>query len=178
MNRSDTSRMGRSRRLGAIGLLVCSGALGIASSVAHGSAVGGPRARAATIETVNSNLSMNVSKIEGNTIIAQGQAVSGLSGQIDGVASMYTTLLNGARSRSSFTIVNNPRNGDGIGSLRGTGSGNYHVSGATSYFNGSVTNLSGTGTFAHVKNLGLHLVGTLNRRTYKFSASIKGKFSK
>ncbi len=177
MNRSDISRMGRARRLGAIGLLVCGGALGVASSLAHGSTVGGPNARVADIETVNSTLTMNVSKIEGNTISAQGQAVSGLGGKIQGIASIYTTLLNGARARTNFTIVNNPRKDhSGPGLLRGVTSGNYHVSGASSYFTGAVTSLSGTGAFAHVKNLDLHLVGTLNRRTYKFSATIKGKF--
>lgn len=178
MNRSAMSRMGRPRRLGAIGLLAFSGVLGIAASVAHGSAVDAPKARAATLETVNSTLSMNVSKIVGNTISAQGQTVSGLSGTVDGVASMYVVLLNGAKAKSSFTIVNGPHTGDGAGSLRGTGIGNYHVSGALSYFTGGIGTLSGTGTFAHVKNLGLHIVGTLNRRTYKFSATIKGKFSK
>ncbi len=178
MNRSAMSRMGHPRRLGAIGLLACSGVLGIVVSVAHGSAASAPKARAATVDTVNSTLSMNVSKIQGNTISAQGQTVSGLSGTVDGVASMYVILLNGAKAKSSFTIVNNPHAGDGVGSLKGSGTGNYHVSGAISYFTGGIGTLSGTGTFAHVKNLGLHLVGTLNRRTYKFTATIKGKFIK
>lgn len=177
MNRRKIYRVGW-RPLGAIGLLVCSGALGAASSVAHGSAVASPKARAATIETVNSTLTMSVTKIKGNTVISQGQDVSGFSGQIDGVASLYLTLENGAMARSTFTIVNNPKNGDGNGSLRGGTSGNYHVSGATSYFTGNITSLSGTGTFARAKNLGLHITGTLNRRTYKISATLKGKFSK
>jgi hypothetical protein len=176
VNRSDISRMGRSRRLAAIGLLVCGGALGIASSVAHGSAAGRPQARAATIESLNSTLSMAVSKIEGNTIIAQGQAIRSLSGQIDGVASLYMTLLNGARAKVAVTIVNAVKGSRGT--LRGAGSGNYHVSGAVSYFTGGVTSLSGTETFAHVKNLGIHVVGTLNRRTYRFSGTIKGKLSR
>ncbi len=178
MNHSYISRIGRSRLRGAIGLLVCSGALGVASSVAHGSVLGGaPKARAATVETVNTTMSMDVSKITANTISAEGQALSTKSGGIDGTVSMSTTLLNGAKSRSTFTVVNNPRSG-GAGTLRGTGTGNYHVSGATSYFTGGITSLSGTGTFAHVKDLGISLVGVLNRRTYRFTSTIKGKFIK
>ncbi len=174
MNRRKTSRIGRAR-LGAIGLLACGGALGAASSVAHGSAVGAPKAKAAKTEAVNQTMSTSVSKIEGNTVIAKGQAVKG---QIDGVVSFRLTLQNGARATSTFSIVDNGSEGGGSGSVQGVTSGHYHVSGALSYFTGGITSMHGTGKYAHAKNLGLHLTGTLNRRTFKLSARLKGELSR
>ncbi len=181
MAHKGTSHRG-ARRLctGSIGLLACSGALaaalvGVSSApaegAAHRSAIGPASTSAAKVENVNEVLSLRVTKIEGDRIFSQGQP---LHGQIKGVASFAITLENGAKARAVFTIVDNDDGGDG--SVHGVGIGKYYASGTTTYFSGSKLTINGTGKFAHAKLLVASIVGTLNRRTYRISATLKGKF--
>lgn len=162
----------------AVGVLVCGGAVAAASIGLAGSTAAArgslSTARVAKVKNVNQTMTMNVANIQGNTISAHGQSVSG---QINGVISFNLTLQNGSRAVMNFSISNNGHIGNDHrkGTVQGTGSGSYHVSGALSYFTGRVLGIRGTEDFNHAKNLGVSVTGTLNRRTYKLTATLKGK---
>lgn len=181
MNFREISSASSVRRL-AVGVLACGGALGVASidltTSPAASGASPPRARAAAsqVEEVNQTIVMSVASIQGNTITARGQEVTG---QINGVVSFVLTLRNGSRVTSDFTIYNNGHVGNQHhhkGAVQGTTDGNYHVSGAVSSFTGRILSIRGTEDFAHAKNLGVNMSGTLNRRTYKVIVTMKGKF--
>jgi hypothetical protein len=118
---------------------------------------------------------MNIASIQGNTIIADGQEVTG---QINGVVSFKLTLLNGSRVTGNFTISNNGHIGrrHRKGTMLGSSDGNFHVSGALSSFSGRITSMRGTEEFAHAKSLGISASGSFNRRTYKMTVTLKGRF--
>ena len=169
------------RRLAA-GVLVCGCAVGVASidlatsPAASGTAL--PVARAATsqVEQVNQKVLMSVASIQGNTITAHGQEVTG---QLNGVVSFVLKLLNGSRVSTSFTVYNNGHMGNQHhhkGTVQGATNGHYNVSGAVSSFSGQIVGMRGTEDFAHAKALGISLSGTLNRRTYQVTLIMKGKF--
>ncbi len=162
----------------AVGVLVCGGAVGAASIDLAGSTAAARGslsvARAAEVKNVNQTMTMDVASIKGNTISAHGQAVSG---QINGIVSFNLTLQNGARAVMNFSIYNNGHIGKEHrkGTVQGNGDGNYHASGALSYFTGRILGIHGSEDFNHAKNLGVTVTGTLNRRTYKLTATLKGK---
>ncbi len=179
MSRREIASTTRLRRL-AIGALVCGGAASTAlvtfpSAGAAGRAPSPARAAAATkVKQLNQTMAMDVSNIQGNTISAHGQVVSG---QINGVVSFHLTLRNGSRAIASFSIFNNGHIGNEHrkGTVLGGGGGSYHVSGAQSYFTGQISNIHGTEEFGQARNLGVTVAGVLNRRTYKLTATLKGK---
>lgn len=176
MSRREVSSIGWMRCLCAAGLLVCGTAMGAvlfgvdgsrADSVAHRPARRAPIAAAAKIETANQTLVLRITKIANTTINAEGwSSKEPLIGNIG----FYMTLINASRAKVNFT------GGSRKGSIRGVGVANYHVSGATSYFKGGVTTLAGTGKFTHYKSLGMTFSGTLNRRTFKVSVTVLGKW--
>ncbi len=184
MSLEKMSSAARVRRL-MVGVLACGGVAGAATPIALASAsavgaAGGrpPTARAAggsAVKSVHQTMVMSVSSITGNTIKANGQEVSG---QINGSVSFDLTLKNGSLALASFTIYNNGHMGDEHrkGTVRGAGTGHYHVSGAQSGFSGQILSVSGTEEFTHAKNLGIKLAGTLNRRTYKLTVTLTGKY--
>ncbi len=175
------SSAARARRL-VVGMLVCGGAVGAASiDLANSPTAGAARdsvpvaVAASEVKQLNQTTVMSVASIQGNTIIAHGQEVTG---QINGVVSFKLTLLNGSRMSSVFTISNNGHIGrqHRKGTVQGTSNGNYHVSGSTSSFTGQIVSIRGTEEFAHAKNLGVSASGTFNRRTFKMIVTLKGKF--
>jgi hypothetical protein len=175
------SSAARARRL-AVGVLMCGGAIGAASiDLATSPAAGEtrdtvPAAAAGTeVKQLNQTMVMNIASIQGNTITANGQEVTG---QLNGVVSFKLTLLNGSRLTSNFTISNNGHIGHQHrkGSVQGNSQGSYHVSGAVSSFKGQISSIRGTEEFTHAKSLGVSASGTLNRRTYKLTVTMKGKY--
>jgi hypothetical protein len=181
VNTRKMSSAARVRRL-AVGMLVCGGAVGAASvdlATSPASGAAGDSIPAATAglkaKQLNQTMVLNIASIQGNTIIADGQEVTG---QINGVVSFKMTLLNGSRVTSSFTISNNGHIGHQHrkGTVQGESAGNYHVSGSVSSFTGRITSMRGTEEFGQAKNLGISASGTLNRRTYKMDVTLKGKF--
>jgi hypothetical protein len=181
MSPRKMSSAARARRL-TVGMLICGGAIGAASidlvaSPAAGEARGSIPATAAASEVkqLNQTMVMNIASIQGNTVTATGQEVTG---QLNGVVSFRLTLLNGSRLTSNFTISNNGHIGHlhRKGAVQGNSDGNYHVSGAVSSFTGRVLSIRGTEDFTHAKNLGVIASGTLNRRTYKLIVTLKGKY--
>jgi hypothetical protein len=175
------SSAARARRL-AVGMLMCGGAVGAASidlatSPAAGAARNSIPAAAAALgaKQLNQTMVMNIASIQGNTITANGQEVTG---QLNGVVSFKLTLLNGSRVTSNFTISNNGHVGHQHrkGTVRGNSDGSYHVSGAISSFSGRILSIQGTEEFTHAKSLGVTASGTLDRRTFKMIVTLKGKY--
>jgi hypothetical protein len=175
------SSAARARRL-VVGMVMCGGAVGAASiALANSPAAGAARdlnptaAAASDVKQLNQTMVMDIASIQGNTITAHGQEVTG---QINGVVSFKLTLLNGSRLTSSFTISNNGHIGrqHRKGVVQGNSNGSYHVSGSVSSFGGRILSIRGTEEFTHAKNLGISASGTLNRRTFKMIVTLKGKF--
>jgi hypothetical protein len=177
----NMSSAARGRRL-ALGAVACAGAvgaasIGVAASPARAAHDRQPAAAAAAPkpEQLNQTMVLNVSNIQGNTITANGQEVTG---QISGVMSFSLTLRNGSQALSHFSIYNNGHMGKGHrkGTVQGNSTGNYHVSGAQSYFTGRILSVRGTEELAGARNFGITVSGTLNRRTYKLTVNLKGKY--
>ncbi len=169
--------LGHRPALSTVGLLVC-GALagvlfcGVGRSHATGVAELAHRmtsAQAAKIESVNETVSMRVTKIQNTTINAEGRSSTGL---IVGSLNFDLTLLNASHGKANFVAASSS------GTVRGVGLSNYHASGATAYFKGTITSLVGTGKYAHFKDLGMSYSGTLNRRLYRVSVTLVGRVSR
>jgi hypothetical protein len=181
VNCRQISSAGGVRRWAA-GVLACGCAVGVASidlatsSTASGTALPVARAASPQVQEVNQTVLMSVASIQGNTIIAHGQEVTG---QLNGVVSFVLKLLNGSHVSTSFTVYNNGHIGNQHhhkGTVEGTTDGHYHVSGAVSSFSGQIVSMRGTEDFAHAKQLGIQLSGSLNRRTYQVTLIMKGKY--
>jgi hypothetical protein len=125
-----------------------------------------PSARGARVEDINETLSLNISSIKGNTIYAHGRS----SGTIAGSGSFNLTLLNASRATAAFSGANSH------GGVAGTGTGHYRVSGALSYFTGSVSSLRGSGGYSGAKPLAISVSGTVNRQTYTVTIAMHGKW--
>jgi hypothetical protein len=126
----------------------------------------GPSARAARIETINETLSLKISSIKGNTIYGHGSS----KGAIAGTGSFNLTLQNASRATATFSGASSR------GGFAGSGTGNYRVSGALSYFTGSVNSLRGNGGYAGAKTLGISVSGTVNRQTFTMTITLHGKW--
>ena len=49
-----------------------------------------------------------------------------------------------------------------------------HVVGATGYFEGGITIIGGSGSYAHTSGTGLEFKGTLNRQSFRMTAELHG----
>jgi hypothetical protein len=173
MSPEKTSRVSRMRSLCAVGLLACTVAsFGVDRSRAE-SAVqpvfGVTRAHAARVESVDQTLALRVTKIQNTTIEAEGRSSNE---PIIGTLKFDLTLVNASRGKANFVA------GNSGGTIRGVGVSNYHASGSLAYFKGSITSLSGTGKYAHYRSLGFSFSGTLNRRVFRVSVTLVGKWSR
>lgn len=125
-----------------------------------------PPARGARVESINETLSLDISSIKGNTIYGHGRT----SGAIAGSGSFDLTLQNASRATASFSGANSR------GGVAGSGTGHYRVSGALSYFTGSVSSLRGSGGYSGAKSLGISVSGTINRQTFTMTVTMHGKW--
>jgi hypothetical protein len=163
------------RALLACGTLLGALALGTPPLVAPSRASGasratlplhGPPARGARVETLNLTLSLKISAIKGNTIYAHGRS----TGTLVGSGSFNLTLLNASRATATFS------GSSSHGGIAGSGVGHYRVSGALSYFTGSVTSLRGSGGYSGAKSLGISVHGTVNRQAFTVTIKIHGEW--
>jgi hypothetical protein len=129
---------------------------------------GGAGARIADVEAVKLKLSLEITSIKGNIIFAQGR-VSGP--KFNGSAYLHLNLINASRAQASFNAYNSH------GSLSGTGSAPYRVSGTVSYFTGGNPSIRGTGKYAKTKSLGMKMSGSMNRRTLQIAVNLQGRIS-
>lgn len=158
-------------RTSRIGVLVCSAILFAAvfnTDVSHAGGTGGVTAHAAKAEALNQTLYFKVTKIRGSTIEAEGHSNKE---PVSGNIGFRLTLLNASRARADFSGTN------GGGSMRGVANVSYHVSGVMSYFSGAVASFSGTRKYAHAKTLGVSFQGTLNRKTFALTITLRGRWS-
>jgi hypothetical protein len=126
-----------------------------------------PRAKASIVETVNEQLTFEITQIKGNVIYATGQSL----GKFTGTAYLHMRLLNASKAIADI-YGNNSR-----GTIQGSGAAGYHASGAISYFTGGNPTLHGTGKYSALKSLGMSMTGTMNRRTLKISFDLRGKWN-
>jgi hypothetical protein len=123
-------------------------------------------AKAAKTETLNESFHLHLTKVKGDKIEAQGKG----TGTITGNVTFNLTLVTASRATAEFGGTNSS------GTMSGSGTGNYHVAGAISYFTGNVTSVHGKGRYSGVANLGIKLSGSVNRKTYEMSMTMQGKW--
>ncbi len=121
---------------------------------------------ASTVRSLDETMHLRIEKVKGKRLTAGGRTV----GTVAGRGSFTIILSNGSHAVATF----HGRNAHG--SISGTAVANYRVAGAISYYSGRVTSLHGTGKYAHVASLGIGLSGTVNRRTYKVTMHLRGKW--
>lgn len=122
--------------------------------------------QASSVHSLNERMSLKITSIKGNTIYARGP----VSGSIPGNGSFNLTLKNASRASSVFS------GGNSHGGVAGTGNGRYRVSGAVSYFSGSVNSFRGSGRYAHARSLGVSVSGTVNRQTFIVTMTLHGRW--
>lgn len=160
---------GKCTALLSAGLVISAALLAGTSATASGIPSVGvhvPTARMAKVEPLNETLSLNITKIKGNTIYASGHS----TGTVSGTGVFYLTLVNASHAKAEMNGSNSK------GSVHCAGAANYRVSGAVSYFSGTVTSFSGSHGYAHARNLGITFTGSLNRTTYEASVKLHGKW--
>ena len=138
--------------------------------------VGGSRGATATVEptwagtagveTINELMRMRITSVKGKKVSARGSS----SGTINGSVSFYLILSSASRASAEFFGSNSN------GTVSGKGTASYRVAGSISYFNGTVTSVSGSRRYRHSYSLGIEFSGTVNRRTYEVTMRLRGKW--
>lgn len=152
-------------RLLACGMLLAGTATGLGAmgvALAHGA----PSARTAGAESLNESTYLNLTKVSGNKIAGRGRAV----GTIVGTGAANMTLVSGTKAVGEFT------GGNSHGSVSGKFVASYRVSGAVSYFTGSVTSVHGSGKYSGAYGLGIKFSGSMNRVKLTMSLTVAGKW--
>ena len=123
-------------------------------------------ARMAGAETLNEPMHMRITSVKGKLVSARGST----GGTISGSVSFNLVLSSASRASAAFYGSN------ANGTISGKGTSSYRVSGPISYFNGTVTSISGTRRYAHAYSLGIQFSGTVNRKTYAVTMLLHGKW--
>jgi hypothetical protein len=150
-------------------ITVAAALLGAGAATADGVAGGRTpvsSAHVARVEALRETLTLSITKIKGNTIYAQGKS----RGAINGTGVFYLTLINASHAKAEMTGNNSH------GSVRAAGAAKYRVSGAVSYFSGTVTRFAGARGYAHARSLGISFEGKLNRSTFEASVKLHGRW--
>jgi hypothetical protein len=154
-------------RLGASALLSASVAL-LGFALASSALAGGTtsRAKVAGAQTINEYTYLRLTYVKGNRIAGRGSA----SGTVIGTGSANLTLVTASRAVGEFT------GGNPGGSVRGKIVASYRVAGVSTYFNGTVTSVSGTGRYAKARSLGIKISGTMNRAKLTLTMTAAGRW--
>jgi hypothetical protein len=115
--------------------------------------------------SINEKVSLEITQIKGDLIYAAGRA----TGSFTAPASLYLKLVNASRAEAQIYVKNSQ------GSLYAYGVASYYAVGSASFFKGIKGGMRGTGKFADVKNEGVKMSGTMNRRTLQISILFRGK---
>jgi hypothetical protein len=134
-----------------------------AFAASHASGEGTATASAQNFEE---SLRMEITKADGNGMSGKGSA----TGTIDAKVSLKLHTINGEKAKATFYAHNSH------GTLSGTGSAKYSVSGAVSTYNGKINTLEGTGKYSGASSQGITLSGTVNRRTYRMKMALTGRW--
>lgn len=162
-------RARRPHKLLAYGLVLSGATAGFALSADGVSlARAGNEAEIAGVESLNESTYLNLTTVSGKKIAGRGRAV----GTVAGVGSANLALVSGTTAVGEFS------GGGSGGSVSGRFVASYRVSGAVSYFTGSVTSLHGTGRYAGARDLGIKFTGSMNRVRLTMSLNATGKWQR
>lgn len=144
------------------------GSLAAAAALAAGSAgAAGPAAHAATSVNLKESGALHLSNKHGIELKEQGSAKGTLSGPI------YIQLrVNSTRSVTAQVQVY-PKGG----SLSGSASASYHVSGGFASFSGRLNINKGSGRYSKANGKGLSFTGTIKRSNDEVSVHVSGRLS-
>jgi hypothetical protein len=124
------------------------------------------QARTAGVESLNEVMHLSITSAKGQRIAAQGTATGTIAGSFD----FKLFLSSASRASAEFSGSNSH------GTVHGSGTASYRVSGAVSYYTGTVSSITGTGRYAHAQSEGLQFSGTLNRRSFEVTIRVQGKW--
>lgn len=125
-----------------------------------------PRAEASRVRSLDETMHMRIKEVKGKRVSARGSA----TGTVVGKGSFNLVLSNGSHAEATFSGHNSH------GTIGGTGVASYRVAGAISYYSGQITSLHGTGRYAHAASRGIRFSGTVNRRTYRVTMHLQGRW--
>jgi hypothetical protein len=106
-------------------------------------AVNSVPAEASAVKSLDEVMHMRIRKVKGKRVSAKGRSVGTVAGKV----SFNLVLSNGSHATAGFFGRSSQ------GTISGTGVASYRVAGPVSYYNGTVTGLSGTGRYAHLERL-------------------------
>jgi hypothetical protein len=141
-----------------IGSLVCCASLA--------QAVGRTGRAAAANTPLSENEFFHAREVTETYITGHGLA----SGTVTGVGSTKMTILNDTKAVGEFT------SGNAQNSVTAKFSATYSVSGKYAHFQGTVTSLHGTGSYAGAVGQDIKFRGTMNRVTLTLSMSATGEW--
>lgn len=101
----------------------------------------------------------------GTTFVERGSATGTYDCSIVG----RLTIVSANRAIATFTVK--PRGG----SVTGTGSARFAQQGADGYFGGTISVVSGTGSFAHASGKNIGISGVISRETFALTVHVHGK---
>jgi hypothetical protein len=146
-------------------------AIGIAAQGVYASETTSPHrsdksssAVAARTISINESATLKIVHQEYHKVEARGTT----SGTFNGPMTLHYSINSGERSSSSF--ISSPSGGRMYGGAEST----YRVSGANSYFTGTVTINGGSGAYKHAYGTRIHITGTLERWRLELSIHITG----
>lgn len=144
-------------------LLVAVGAAAPAVFASGRSSRHSPATVARTI-SLNESATLKIVHQEYHKVEARGRT----TGTFNAPMTLHYSIQSGERSSSSF--ISYPSGGRIYGGALST----YRVSGANSYFTGTVTINGGSGTYKHAYGTHIHITGTLERWRLELSIHITG----
>lgn len=130
------------------------------------SAANSPSAEASAVRSLDELMRMRIKKVQGKRVSAKGRSV----GTVVGKVSFNLVIANGSHATARFSGRN------AHGTISGSGIASYRVAGAISYYSGKVTDLSGSGRYAHAATRGIKFTGSVNRKSYKVTMHLLGRW--
>lgn len=162
------NRSRRSARLKLSSAALAVGAVATAAALIPGAAGARPTGHAARSLNLNESASLHLNNKHGLTLKESGNAKGTLSGPL-------YLQLNVTSTRSvTATVQVYPSGG---GTISGSASASYRVSGATASFSGHLNITGGSGKYSKAKGSGLSFSGTIRRSNDAVTVHVSGKLS-